>query len=171
MRLGSTFLIDKLPNSVLRFFVYLCSLLLIGAMLAGCTSVKNYEGNAAKNLTINTEIESGGWFGKTSVELHIYRMRGGCDLDDLGVLGLNAKSVETGLKIGQKTYLKFVFIKDKSNSYSTTEYAMIITPRHGAQYMAEARYANRSYFVRVREVDSHGNIREFERQHLDCPAI
>ena len=157
--------LSKSRHSMHPLIAFPLWLLFLCATVAGCSSLKDYTSGAPRNLTIDAEADSGSWFAKTTVDLHIYRMKGGCALDYLGTIELKDRSVMTGLEIGQKVYLKFNITTDNS----VIEYATIITPRPGAQYKALAKYANRMYEVRVREVDARGTVREFERQQFNCP--
>ncbi len=149
-----------------KFFLYV-ALICLG--ISGCASFKEYRNEAPKNFQVSAEIEPSTFFTKTTLELHLYRMNGSCPQEYLGAIRLSDKPVEVSIEPGQKTYLKFLFTKVRSNSVSELEYGTIVTPKHGAHYQAEAKYAGRRYEVRVREVGPQGGtIQDFERQYLNC---
>lgn len=153
------------PYPALILLLFGCSTLLLTA----CGSIKPYTATAAHNLTITTDIESGTWLNNTSAQLLIYHVGSGCPLEDLGVVELKTSRLDTGLAVGKKTYLQFLFIKNRTNGYSTTAYATVITPKPGARYKADIKYASGRYYAKVSEIDAHGAVREFERQHINCP--
>ena len=142
------------------------------SVAGGCSTLKEYPGDHPPNMSIQTTTRSGSVFERVRPYLHLYKMKNRCEVEYLGTVHLDGQSTEIGIEPGQMTYLKFVFKRTETfGGGALIEYTTIVTPRAGTRYAADVRYLDRSYDVKVREVDRNGTpIREFSRQSRACPA-
>jgi hypothetical protein len=144
--------------------IHLVCLLLLMAAVTGCSGLKTYPDTAEKNLLVRTKT-SGSLFMSVEVFLHIYDLKDDCKSDYLGSIKLKNGETQIGIPTGRPAYLGFVFHTDGIVPDTT-----ILTPRPGARYIADVRYADRIYSVTMHEAGPQGKLgREIERQARNCP--
>jgi hypothetical protein len=155
--------------TAMRALIRLCCVLLGIAALAGCAGTP-YKSTAPDNVTLQAEVESGGFFTSRDAQVGIYRMGKTCPMDFLGWVDVEKEPVHFGLPDGQKAYLLFVFTQSTGGGYSTRSSGVVLTPRRGAQYLVKVNWVDGLFGGRVQEVSPAGKIlHEFEPSHFPCP--
>ncbi len=137
--------------------------------LTGCAT-NPYTSTAPKNLTIQSELDSGSVLGSArGAMLEIYRLSKKCPLESLGTVDLETEQVQLGLETGRPAYLRFVFTQAGASGSTEITWGTVITPRPGAQYAAKVRFAENMYEARVEEIGKGGAIvHKFGRQGFPC---
>ncbi len=148
-----------------------CSVSVLLITASGCSTMRDYPNSFPSNLSVRTTTRSGSVFTGIRTYLHLYRMKDACEVEYLGTVELKDTATGVGIESGQPTYLKFVFKRTETfGGAALIEYTTVITPRSGVRYAADVSYVDRTYDVKVRELDRNGApVREFRRQGRDCP--
>ncbi len=125
-------------------------------LLGGCSGLKPYPGNPARNLDIHTRADSGSILSSTRVSLDIYSVGPECRTDYAGTLELNASAVSVGLPPDTPSYLVFRFNSASflASSSSVTRYDTVFTPRYGQRYDVDVSYVDDIYNVIISEKPS-----------------
>jgi hypothetical protein len=129
-------------------------LVLAAALIGACSGVKTYPEQAHNNVRIHTFVDSGSSFSSTVAEFDIHKMVSRCEIEYEGRVYLDQPVVETGIPVGQKTYLDFIFASKAmlSSNISATRYKTVFTPRAGYTYDIRVSYNKGIYSVVMREV-------------------
>lgn len=139
--------------------------------LVGCSGVKTYRSASAKNLRVETQIDSGAVLKSTDVKFDIYRVDAGCNTHYLGRVYLDNTSTTVGVPPNETLYLDFIFTSSGflSNSSAATRYTTLLTTRPGFEYDARAKYLKGIYGVTMHE-RRRGSAagRLVERRSLDA---
>ena len=108
----------------------------------------------------------------TAAGLALLAKADACEVVYLGTVKLNDMETAVGIEPDQMTYLKFVFKRTETfGGAALIDYTTVITPRLGVRYAADVSYIDRTYYVKVMELDRNAApIREFRRQGRDCPV-
>ncbi len=130
--------------------------MLFACLLAGCSGLKPYPDNSARNLDIHTRTDSGSILSSTRVSLDVYRLAPDCSTDYEGTVELNPSTLSVGLPADRASYLVFRFSSASflASSSSVTRYDTLFTPRQGQRYDADVSYIDDIYNVTIREKSS-----------------
>jgi hypothetical protein len=143
------------------------------AMLAGCSSLKTYQSNGAKNMLVRVKNEGGGFFSSTRPDVHIFSVDAACEAHYLGTVELDAPRVEIGLPVGQAVLIEFVFAKSSfGGQQAATSVEIMATPRKGTRYEFDVAYLRNGYSATGMEFQpGQARGREMEYRRLrDCVA-
>jgi hypothetical protein len=144
--------------------------LLLLATAAGCSGLKDYPSAPDENLLVRTKT-SGSLLTKVEAFVHVFRLRGTCDMEYLGTVKLDRDEIRTGIPLRQPTYLKFLFKTSPrlGGGASYIPYGVILTPQAGGQYTADVSYADEIYNVSVREISRRGAPARHIEREPSCP--
>jgi hypothetical protein len=143
---------------------------LVLTLLAGCSGLKVYPNNLAKNLQIRTVTKSGSIFSKVRARVDVYRIEAPCRLEYEGTVDLDRPVVAVGIPTGRPSYLAFVFASSVflGGNQSATTQETLLAPRVGYRYDVDVSYENDIYNVVLRERAPRGNAgREIAIASLD----
>lgn len=149
----------------------IAAILLSAGMLVGCSGMKAYPNDFAKNLHIQTQTESGSVFSGVRAAVSIYDVDAHCQLDYRGTVKLDRPSVAVGIPEGRPSYLVFDFASSSflANSSSTISYETLLKPAAGRSYDIEVSYIEDIYNVEIREA-SPSSSRGRHVEHRDLSA-
>lgn len=124
-------------------------LLLVPALLAGCSGVKTYPEQPNKNMHVRTKLDAGGVMSSVRADLDIYTVDAKCETQYAGSVELDRANVDIGIPPGQPVYLMFVFSSKGmlGGVRGSTSYATLLRPRAGYEYRADVRYVDDIYNV------------------------
>jgi hypothetical protein len=143
------------------------------ALLAGCSSLKTYQGSGEKNMLVRVKNEGGGFFSSTRPDVHIFSVDAACQAQYLGTVELDQPKVEIGLPLGQTVLIEFVFSKSTfGGRAAATAVEVMATPRKGTRYEFDVAYLRNGYTATGVEFQpGQGKGREMEYRRLrDCVA-
>lgn len=117
-------------------------------ILAGCSNLKTYPDNLAKNIYVKTKVDSG-----VEARIDIYEMDDNCEGDYAGSVDLDKKTTRFGLKKSRLSYLDFRFITSSffSASSSSSGMSTLIKPRKGYRYDVSVSYEDNIYDIEIKE--------------------
>ena len=122
---------------------------LLALGVAACSGVKVYPNEGAKNLLVQSELESG-----VSAALDVYQVDAACKSEYRGRVALDKATVAVGIPPERPSYLVVIF--DTSSFFggsSSTSAGTLLRPRQGLRYEARVRYRDRIYDFSVRELE------------------
>lgn len=139
-------------------FSRLLSALIGTLLLSGCSGIKTYPNQLAKNLTVQTKTSSDSILRDVEAYLHIYSVDKKCQTDYLGTVDLDKPKIAVGLPVNQLIYVDFVFVKSGffSSTTSSISSATLLQLKKGRQYQANASYENNIYNTEIVELKSKG---------------
>ena len=137
------------------------AVLVLALCLAACAGTKSYRSDAAKNLTVSSQLQG------AKGTLHIHRVLPDCRTEYLGSVPLDQASVELALPVDRPTYLVVSFDTSSflSGSRSTSSGSLLVA-RPAARYEIGAKYRDSIYSVALYEVDRRGAKQELPRRDL-----
>lgn len=122
-----------------------------------------YLSNAAKNVTVRTEVERG-----VRATLYVYSVDATCNTEYLGSLSLDRSLVELSIPEGALTYLEVSF--DTSSFMAGSRISSIgslLKPRAGDNYELTVSYQEDIYNFVLRDTGSRGGAgHELPRRDL-----
>lgn len=135
------------------------SALLTSSILMGCSGIKSYPNNLAKNLAITTTTEAGSIFSSVKASVDIYQINTDCSLDYQGTVKLDKASTSVGVPSDKPSYLVFGFASSSflASSSGNITYETVLKPRKGYHYLINASYIDDIYNVEIREVHPRKN--------------
>src|SRR5262245_19044514 len=122
---------------------------LLALGLAACSGAKVYPNDAAKNLFVQSTLESG-----VRAALDVYQVDAVCRTEYLGRVALDQPSVAVGVPVERSSYLVVTF--DTSSFFggsSKTSAGTLLRPRAGLRYDLRVSYRDRIYDLAVREIE------------------
>lgn len=130
------------------------AILLIAAVMTGCSGIRDYRASSDRNVRFNTVAESGSWFSSVRATVHIHSVDRNCQTKYQGTIALGRSTLMTGIPSGQPTYLIFAFKSSGflSNSSSSISYKTLLMPRAGHDYQIGVKYVDDTYDATIREV-------------------
>lgn len=155
----------------------LLKLLVILALLPGCSNVKTYSNTLSKNMHITTKLDSGSVMMSTNAEFDIHLINARCETDYRGRVYLNdGQSTEVGVPAGEQIWLDFIFASKQllSSNINAVRYDTLLTPRAGYYYRTEVTYKSGIYNVVIQETSRDGRtMNTVKRRPLSSckPAI
>lgn len=128
--------------------------LVLAAALGGCATMQPYAEHGDATLLVRSTVQSSFWHSAQAV-LHLFRASGrACATDYLGAVELPAGERRIALASGGPLYLKFTFTRAGrflgNQSSATLSYPLLLVPRAGGQYTADATFAGSQYGVLLR---------------------
>lgn len=119
----------------------------------GCSNLKTYPKNLAKNVFIKTKTESGSAISSVKARMDIHDVDAKCELKYLGTVKLDKKKKKVGLKGNNVTYLDFVFLTSGffSSSSSATRFSTAVKIRKNYIYNVLVSYIDDIYDVEIWE--------------------
>lgn len=126
---------------------------LLTAALVGCSSIPVYPDTTPKNLTIQTNINSGSKRTNVWADLDVHRVTSNCDPEHIGRIDLKPGSVDAGIPVDELRYLEFMFGRKEflSSGISTVRYGTLFIAKPGYVYDAQATYDSGIYNFAMRE--------------------
>ena len=141
----------------------------------GCSSLKTYPDNLAKNVFVKSKTDSGSAVSSVKTRMDIHDVDKNCELQFLGTVRLDEKYKSVGLKVNKLGYLDFVFFTSGffSNSSSATRFSTLFKPRKGYFYDISVTYIDDIYGVEILEKRSRRSKgREVETRPLhECRRL
>lgn len=131
----------------------LVALLAVIGALAACSGKFTYPNTLAKNLSIQTETDSGSIFSSVRAAVGIYRVDEQCRIEYQGSVDLDEGVISVGIPSGRPSYLVFEFANSSflaSTSRSIT-YETLLVPVAGRRYDLRVSYLDDIYNVEIRE--------------------
>lgn len=138
------------------------------ALLAGCNGVKTYPDQAAKNLQVHAQIDTGSVMKSTVAEFDVHFVDANCESTYQGRVYLDRPSVITGIPTGRPVYLDFIFASNVrlSSNISAIRHGILFTPLAGHHYDARVSYDKGIYEVVLREIRNGAPTRIVPRKSL-----
>ncbi len=158
----------KVPSKKLFFF----SLALGALLLSGCSNLKAYPQQENQNITISSATDSGSFFSSVHTEVDIYTLDEKCNRQYEGTLYPTAQTLVSGIDIGKRTLISFVFAKSSffGNSSSSTNYPLYLKARKGYTYEFIASYKDSIYNVELFEINKSNKKRRAIAGDTVCKA-
>jgi hypothetical protein len=153
----------------------LVALLAVIGLLAGCSGKFTYPNTLAKNLSIQTETDSGSFLSSVRAAVGIYRVDEHCRIDYQGTVDLDEGLISVGIPSGRPSYLVFEFASSSflANSRSSITYETLLVPVAGRDYDLKVSYLDDIYNVEIRESrPGEALARSIERKDLrTCAGV
>lgn len=140
--------------------LYVAVLLMTSIALAGCSGLKTYPDNLARNLEIHTRTDSGSLLSSLKASLDVYSISPDCSTGYEGTVTLDAPIVSVGVPVEQPSYLVFRFNSSSflAGTSSVTSYDTVFTPVYGQRYEADVSYIDDIYNVAISAKDSATSV-------------
>jgi len=140
---------------MIRNFLYLISFTLI---LNGCSAIKTYPDNWAKNIFIISDTKSDSVMSSVKASIDIFDVNNKCREKYIGTVQLKNKKSKIGLKNNQIIYLDFHFLTSGffASSSSVSGLGTLIKTRNGYIYEVMASYKGNIYDVSIWEKRTKG---------------
>ena len=154
-------------NRVIKWHVV--GLLAVIGLLVGCSSKYTYPNTLAKNLSIQTETDSGSFFSSVRAAVGIYRVDEHCEIEYQGTVDLDERPISVGIPSGRPSYLVFEFASSSflANSRRSITYETLLVPVAGHDYDLKVSYLDDIYNVEIWESRPGGAVaRTIERKDL-----
>lgn len=135
---------------MLRKFSIIALLISLGS---GCSNLKTYPDNYAKNVFVNTRVESGSAFSSVKSRIDIFDVDKSCQAIYVGSVNLDKIKKEVGLKNNNLSYLDFRFLSSGflSSSSSSTSFPVLLKIRKDYIYDVSVNYVDDLYSVEIWE--------------------
>ena len=160
-------------NRICRGLTAMAGIAALVTLVSGCAQVTPYPNALAKNVHVHTQTDSGSMFSSVHANLHVYEVDRECKTRYLGVMALDAPSVDVGLAPDRRAYLVFGFNSSSwlANGDSSVSQDTLLTARSGYSYDIDVSYLDDLYNVVIHEVDRRGHRREVDTRRLSaCQA-
>jgi hypothetical protein len=130
-------------------------IILVAAIVAGCSGIKSYPDGPNKNVNIRTVTKSGSILSTVGVALHIHRANAKCETEYVGTVQLSKPLIQVAIPPGELSYLVLSFNNSSllGSSSSTMRYETLLRPRAGHSYDIKVSYVDDFYDVAIREID------------------
>jgi hypothetical protein len=118
----------------------------IALILTGCSGLKTYTNDAAKNAVIRVRTDPGTLLTQRAIDLDLYAVDSACRATYLGSLELRDPQIEVGLPLDGRILLAYVFSRSAVIGTSgTTVIEMLLQPQRGHRYEFEVSYMKAGY--------------------------
>jgi hypothetical protein len=133
------------------------------ALAVACAGTRPYVSDAAENVAVRTEVESG-----VSAMLHVYRVDATCHAEYRGSIPLDRHRIGLGLPEGASAFLEISF--ETSSFFGGTSIwraGSLLKPRAGHGYELVVSYRDDLYNLILLETNPRGGpSREVPRRGL-----
>jgi len=160
----------KSANRTCRRLTVLAGIAALATLVSGCAQVTPYPNTLAKNVHVHTRTDTGSMFSSVQANLHVYAVDRECNTHYLGVMALDAPTVDVGLAPDQRAYLVFGFNSSSwlATGDSSISQDTLLTARSGYSYDIDVSYIDDLYNVVIYEVDRRGHRREVDTRRLSA---
>ena len=160
----------KSADRICRHLTVLAGITALATLVSGCAQVTPYPNTLAKNVHVHTRTDTGSMFSSVQANLHVYAVDRECNTRYLGVMALDAPTVDVGLAPDRRAYLVFGFNSSSwlANGDSSISQDTLLTPRSGYSYDIDVSYVDDLYNVVIHEVDRRGHRREIDTRRLSA---
>lgn len=142
-------------------------------LMSGCSSIKTYPNDLAKNFRVTTKLDSGSVMTRSEAVVDIFRINAKCGTTHEGRVELDPeKKTDIGLPTNTPLYIEFIFVNSSrlGNNVSGIRSGFFFTARPGYNYQAAAAYERGIYDATLRETGK-GSSRTIETRPLSaCKA-
>ena len=141
------------------------TLVLLSALLAGCSGLKTYPTAAGGNLAVHTQMD-----GNVRAALHIHTVDAQCRTEYRGTVQLDRPAVVLDVPAGRPSYLVVTFDTSSFLGGSrSTSVGTLLEPRGGGRYELSVRYRDSIYDVALSQSDPRGGQqRALPRRELEA---
>jgi len=160
----------KNADRIDRRLTLLLGTVALATLVSGCAQITPYPNTLAKNVHVHTRTDSGSMFSSVQANLHVYAVDRDCNTRYLGVMALDAPTVDVGLAPERRSYLVFGFNSSSwlANGDSSISQDTLLTARSGYSYDIDVSYIDDLYNVVIHEVDRRGHRREIDTRRLSA---
>ena len=157
-------------DRICRRLTVLLGIAALATLGSGCAQITPYPNTLAKNVHVHTRTDSGSMFSSVQANLHVYAIDQHCKTRYLGVMALDAPTVDVGLAPDRRAYLVFGFNSSSwlANGDSSISQDTLLTPRSGYSYDIDVSYVDDLYNVVIHEVDRRGRRHEMDTRRLSA---
>lgn len=147
----------------------IAGLLIAAGLMAGCSGIRPYPNDLAKNMRIQTETKSGSVFSSLRASVDIYKVDKNCQVDYQGTVRLDKPSVMVGMP---QNKLGYVVVRFNSSCFlcgssSSMRQEILLKPRRGYNYDVKVKYIDDIYDVRIMEKHPQKSKKGRELEHRD----
>jgi hypothetical protein len=144
------------------------AIVLLAALVAGCSGLRAYPDRADKNLSVRTELKSGSIMSTVRAALHVHRTNSKCETQYVGTIELTEPLTRIGLPAGELSYLVIRFGSSSllGASSRTLTFDTLLRARAGHTYDINVGYADDVYDVSIREIGPRSSAKEIPRSDL-----
>jgi len=163
----------KSTDRIGRRLTVLAGIAALATLVSGCAQVTPYPNDLAKNVHVHTRTDTGSMFSSVQANLHVYAVDRECNTRYLGVMALDAPTVDVGLAPDRRAYLVFGFNSSSwlANGDSSISQDTLLTARSGYSYDIDVSYIDDLYNVVIHEVGGRGRRREIDTRRLSACQV